>query len=223
MGASARGFVAVPVLLTLAWAVLAANRLGASDSAVYGAGKEMATWTASGTPPGQETVGWIRADLEQAVSRDPENASLHEMLGQLALFTRGDGSTDQSIASFTEALRERPSSPYTWASLVRAFYSRGDTGARFEQAIQRAAETGPWEPMVQRTIADYGLAVWDDVSPSTRQEIERLVANGMARDAAEILQISLRRGRLGVACGHLGQSTRTDPKWTQLCQSTGAT
>jgi predicted Zn-dependent protease len=223
MGASARAFVAVPFLVAVAWATLAASQLGASDSAVYGAGKEISTWSASGAPPGQQTVGWIRAELHEAAARDPKNASVHEMLGYLALFTPGDNSADQAITSLGEALRERPSSPYTWASLVKALYLKGETGSRFDQAIQRAAQTGPWEPMVQRTVADYGLAVWDDVSPSTRKEIERLVANGMARDAAEILQISLRRGRLGVACDHLDQSTRTDPKWTQLCQSTGGT
>lgn len=223
MGAGARAFVAVPVIVVLAWATLDAARLGAADSAVYKAGREISTWAASGAMPGQETLGWVRSDLEEAVARDPKNASLHEMLGQVSLFTRADGSADQAIEGFAKALHARPSSPYSWAGLVEALYQKGDTGARFEQAIQRAARTGPWEPIVQRTIADYGLAVWDDVSPSTRNEIERLVANGMARDAGEILQISLRRGRLGVACSHLGHSTRTDPKWTQLCQSTGAT
>jgi hypothetical protein len=145
------------------------------------------------------------------------------MLGRLALFTRGDEATDRAIASFTLALEQRPSSPFTWASLVEALYRKGDVGARFEQAIKQAAEMGPWEPEVQLTIADYGLAVWNEVSPSTRIQIERLVSNGMVRNAPELMQISLRRGRLGVACGYLGQSARTDPKWTQLCQSTGAT
>jgi predicted Zn-dependent protease len=200
-----------------------ANRLGVTDLAVYEASKEMSTWAASGTSPGRETVGWIRVQLEEANAREPGNPWLHEMMGHLALFMRSDVAGDQAVAAFTEALEQRPTSPYSWASLVEALYRKGDTGDRFEQAIQRASETGPWEPMVQRTIADYGLAVWSDVSPSTRDEIERLVANGMARDATEILQISLRRGRLAVACAHLSRSSPIDSKWTQLCQSTGAT
>jgi predicted Zn-dependent protease len=145
------------------------------------------------------------------------------MRGRLALFARGDGAPSQAVAAFTRALQHRPTWPYSWAGLVDALYRKGDTGQAFEAALQRTSQTGPWEPEVQRTVADYGLAVWNDVSPSTRSEIERMVANGMVRNAAEMLQISLRRGRLGVACAHLGLPSRTDPKWIKLCQSTEAT
>jgi predicted Zn-dependent protease len=161
--------------------------------------------------------------VREELIRDPENPSLHEILGRLALFTRSEDAADEAIASFTRALQYRPGSPYSWANLAEALYRKGDTGLAFEQALRSAGETGPWEPQVQRTVAEYGLAVWNDVSSSTRYEIDRMVANGMARNASEILQISLRRGRLGVACGHLVRSTHTDPKWVQLCQSTEAT
>jgi predicted Zn-dependent protease len=223
MRAAVRIGIALPALLIFGWAALSAARLGSVDSALYVAAREMSTWSASGVQPGQETVGWIRAELDQALERDRANPSLHEMVGRLALFTRRDDAPGQAITAFTEGLQHRPTWPYSWASLADALYRKGDTGPAFEAALQRAAETGPWEPEVQRIVADYGLAVWNDVSSSTRSEIERMVANGMARNAAEILQISLRRGRLGVACAHLGPSSRTDPKLAQLCQSTEAT
>jgi predicted Zn-dependent protease len=219
----ARALIAVPALLALAWLATIAERLGSTDAVVYDAGKEISTWTASGAAPGRETVSWVREDLQLAVTRDPNNPSLHEMLGRLALFTRGDAATDEAIAHLTQAIEQRPSSPYSWGSLVEALYRKGDTGPRFEQALRRAAETGPWEPEVQRTVADYGFAVWNDVSASTRAAIDHMVANGIVRNAPEILQISLRRGRLGVACAHLGLSTRIDPKWTRICHSTEAT
>jgi predicted Zn-dependent protease len=166
----------------------------------------------------------MKGDLDEALSRDRGNPSLQEMLGRLSLAqSRDEAAADEAIARFTNALLQRPSSPFTWASLAEALYRRGDTGPRFQEALKRAAETGPWEPEVQQAVAANGLAVWDDVSPSTRSAIDRLVANGMVRNAAEILQISARRGRLGVACTHLDRSKRTDPKWVQLCQSTGST
>jgi predicted Zn-dependent protease len=221
MRSTARAIVVVPALLAIVWASLWAERWGRTESAVYEAGKEMATWR---TEPGRETLGWIKAGLEQAASRDPKDASLQEMLGRLSLVGAHDETTaDEAIARFTNALRQRPTSPYSWASLAEALYRKGDVGPHFEGVLQRAAETGPWEPEVQQTVADYGLAVWDDVSPSTRSAIERMVANGMARNAAEILQISARRGRLGVACAHLDPSKRIDPKWTRKCPSTEAT
>jgi hypothetical protein len=215
--------VVVPGLAALGWAVLAAVRLGSVGTVVYDAAKEMSSWTASGATPGPESIRWIRSDLHQAVGRDGLNPSLHEMLGRLALFTRGDEATDLAISDLSRALQQRPTSPYSWASLVEALYRKGDTGRRFEQAFQYAAEMGPWEPEVQQTLVDYGLAVWDEVSVSTRSNIDRMVANGMVRYAPEILQISLRRGRLGVACAHLASSKRADPKWTRICHSTEAT
>jgi predicted Zn-dependent protease len=220
MRGAVRLVVATPALLAFAWAALCAQRFGSTESVVYDAGKEMATWRVQ---PGRQTFEWVRADLEQAVTRDPKDASLQEMLGRLALLgSHDDAATDEAIARFTSALQQRPTSPYSWASLVEALYRKGDTGARFQDALLQAAETGPWELEVQRTVADYGLAVWDEVSPSTRSKIERMVANGMVGNAPEILQISERRGRLGVACVHLGPSKRTDPKWTRNCPSTEA-
>jgi predicted Zn-dependent protease len=221
MHRTARIVVAVPTVLALAFVAFWADRLGTTEAAVYRVAKEMVTWR---TQPGRETVNWMKADLDEALSHDRKNPSVQEMLGLLSLAeSRGEAAADEAIRRFTNALQQRPTSPFTWASLAEALYRKGDIGPRFEQAVQQAAAGGPWEPEVQQTVADYGLAVWGDVSPSTRSAIERLVANGMARNAPEILQISARRGRLGVACAHLDRSKRTDPKWAQLCQSTGST
>jgi predicted Zn-dependent protease len=221
MHGTARILVTVPVLVALASAAFLADRLGSTESTVYRVGREMVTWR---TQPGRETLEWMKADLDAAVSHDCRNPSLQEMLGRLSLAgSRDDAAADEAIARFTNALLQRPTSPFTWASLAEALYRRGDTGPRFQEALKQAAETGPWEPEVQQTVAANGLAVWDDVSPSTRSAIDRLVANGMVRNAPEILQISARRGRLGVACAHLDRSKHTDPKWVQLCQSTGST
>lgn len=216
MRTTARLLVAVPTVLGLTCTAIVAERFGSSESAVYDAAKEMATWRAR---PGRETFGWIKADLEQAVAVDPADPSAEEMLGRLSLIGSSEfgGAPDDAIARFTTALQHRPTSPYSWGSLVEALYRKGETGPRFQAALERAVETGPWEPEVQRTVADYGLAVWSEVRPSTRSAIERMVANGMVRNAMEILQISERRGRLAVACAHLGRSMRTNPKWAQNC------
>jgi predicted Zn-dependent protease len=215
MHAAARIVVAVPALVALVWAGLLAARLGSTESAAFSTGRGMASWQAH---PGDESLGRMKADLDQAVSRAPKDPALQEMLGRVALAgPRQDGATDVAIMRFTNAARLRPTSPYSWANLAEALYRKGDTGPLFEQALQRAAETGPWEPEVQRSVANYGLAVWGEVSPQTRAAIDQMVANGMVRNAPEILQISARRGRLGVACAHLARSKPTDPKWTRNC------
>jgi predicted Zn-dependent protease len=212
---NARIIVAVPVLLALAWATFWTVRFGSAGSTAFWAGREMAAWQ---TRPSQEAFIRMKADLDQAISRDPKDPSLQETLGRLFLAGgRDDAAADEAITRFANAARLRPTSAYSWANLAEALYRKGNTGPRFQEALQRATETGPWEPAVQGAVADFGLAVWDEVSSSTRSSIERMVANGMVRNAPEMLQISARRGRLGVACAHLGLSTRADPKWTRIC------
>jgi predicted Zn-dependent protease len=215
MRSTARVLVAVPAVLGLVWAGVLAGRLGSTESAAFWAGREMAIWQ---TRPDEETLARMKVDLAQAVSRDPKNPSLQEALGRLSLAgSRNEAAADDAITRFTRALQLRPTFAYSWANLAEALYLKGDTGPLFEQALQRAAETGPWEPEVQQSVADYGLAVWGEVSPQTRSAVDRMVANGMVRNAPEILQTSGRRGRLGVACAHLDPSKRADPKWTRNC------
>src|SRR5207244_3928701 len=122
------------------------------------------------------------------------------------------------------ALEARPGSGYTWAILAEVKYRMGDTGSQFEKAIVNAVALAPYEPEVQRTVADYGLAVIDEMGAPARAAIERAVTAGMKRGAAETLQIAARRGKLGVACRHLdGVPRPAGSKWMQLCQSMEAT
>ena len=99
-------------------------------------------------------------------------------------------------------------------------YRAGQTGTQFEHALTKAARLGPSEPAVQRIVADYGLAVWDEVGPGTREAVQAVVANGMRRNPKEMLQIAGRRGRLAVACRHIADAPpRGDRGWSKLCGS----
>jgi hypothetical protein len=103
-------------------------------------------------------------------------------------------------------------------------YRGGQTDAEFARALVMAARLGPAEPEIQASIANYGLAVWDEVDAATRAAIDGMVAAGMRRNAPEMLQIAQRRGRLAPACRHFhGSPRQTSTKWTQLCQSMEAT
>ena len=217
--------VAVPVVLALVWLSFNTLRIGTADVIVYDASVEMSTWAASGTQPAEQTWNWVMGDLERAKRWGPGNPYVYELQGLLdARRVDAPEYLAQSVVHFTRALELRPTSPYDWANIAAAEYRIGDTGAVFERAIVRAAQLGPSEPAVQRTVADYGLAVWNDVAPGTRDAIERAVANGMRRNPKEMLQIAERRGRLAVACPLLPAEPRTlDLKWSQLCQGTEST
>jgi hypothetical protein len=123
-----------------------------------------------------------------------------------------------------EAIEQRPGSGYTWANLAAVKYRLGETDEIFQAALVNATKLGPHEAEVQRSVVDYGLAVFDEVKPETRAAIARALADGMKRNAPELLQISARRGRLGAACRHLdGVPRPAAPKWTKLCESMEAT
>jgi len=207
--APGRLLVAVPVVATLAWLAVHAVRVGEAGSIVYDADKEMATWAASGAPPGPQTLSWVEADVERARAATPGDPEAEELLGELAArqIDRA-GSLDEALRHFARAVLLRPTSPYSWAAIADARYRKGDTGSTFETALRRAAELGPAEPEVQRTVVDLGLATWDEVAPATREAVEKTVTGAMKRDAAEVLQIAGRRGRLAVACRHLADAPR---------------
>jgi predicted Zn-dependent protease len=221
---AARLLLVIPALMGLGWMSAQALRVGSADSIVYEAAKEMSTWMASGSSPAEQTMGWVHGDLQRAAARVPSDPSVQELLGllQSRRIDRAEYA-DEAVVHFVKALELRPTSPYTWGNLAEAKYRKGDTAETFEAALRRAAEMGPGEPEVQRTVADFGLAVFKEVTPATRVAIERMVASGMSRNPMEMLQIAQRRGRLDTACRQLANSPRgADSKWSQLCQSTEA-
>jgi hypothetical protein len=216
----ARIAVAIPAILVLAAFASQAMRLGSSGERVYRSAQEMATWRASGHEPEAAGVEWLIADLRAARVEAPGDPNIEELLGTLAL-KRIDrpGFLDEALAHFRRAVDLRPTSPYSWADIVAADYRKGDTAGEIQAAIRNAARMGPAEPEVQRTVIDYGLALWDEEAPRTRQAVETAITGAMKRDPAEALQIAERRGRLAVACRHLADAPRrVDPEWRLLCR-----
>jgi hypothetical protein len=223
MGRSTRFVAVVPIVAGLAWLSAYAVEVGAVGTTVYDASREMTTWTAPA--PSVGTWNSVDEDLVGAQVQAPSNPTVQELLGVLDTrrVERPEYLAEAGV-HFVRALEFRPTSPYTWASLAAVKYRQGDTGRDFESALVRAAGLGPFEPEVQRRVAYFGLAVWNEVAPETRAAIEAMVANGMRRNPMETLQIAERRGRLDVACRHLVGSPRlTDSKWSQICQSVEAT
>lgn len=219
-----RFLLALPAVAALGWLAWTAARIGAAETIVHEATREASTWTASRSQPASETIAWIEGDLRRAVALFANDPAAHELLGTMKV-RRGDPEyIDGSIVHFRRALELRPTSPYTWANIAEAKYRGGDTGEVFTSALGRAAQMGPAEPEVQRTVVNLGLAVWKEVPAKTRSSIERMVAGAMKRNSMETLQIAERRGRLDAVCRHLVDSLRrADSKWSQLCQGTEAT
>jgi hypothetical protein len=212
------------ILGLLGFASYSALRALQADALMKSAKSLMSEVAASKSAIDFSTWKSLGLRLDEAAIISEGDPGINELRGLLFLEAPDGRSKAESEKFFQLAIKSRPTSPYSWAHLAEAFYLQGDTGQRFEFSITQAAALGPSEPEVQSLIADYGLAVFDEVSSATRAVIERQVAAGVRRKPLELLQISERRGRLDIACRHLVKGTRVpDPTWYKLCQSTEAT
>lgn len=221
MRAAARLAISIATLAGTAGLAAGAISSGLAGATVYGVAKEMSTWAASGNEPGGETVAWLIADLERSARLAPADPDIEELLAGLALHRiERAGFLDEALGHYRRAVALRPSSPYPWANVAAVDYRKGDTGREFQAALRHAAMLGPAEREVQGTVTDYGLAIWDEASPATRAAVESAITGAMKRDPGEALRLAQRRGRLGVACGHLGDAALpVDPRWQRLCGS----
>ena len=219
-----RALFAVPAIALMSAASVYAVQRGVADDLAFDSSVEMSTWMASRSQPGEATWNWVREDLERAVLMIGDPVS-RELLGVLlAMRSERPDLTDAAGEHFRAALIARPTSGYTWANLAEVLYQQGQTDGPFEAALRRAAEFGPSEPEVQRTVANLGLAVFEQVTGETRTAIDRMVGVGLRRNPPEMLRISGRRGRLDVACRHAqGIQSGAHQTWLQLCQSREAT
>jgi hypothetical protein len=219
-----RALVAAPAIALMVAAGTYAVQRGVADDLAFDASVEMGTWISSRSQPGEATWNWVRADLERAAAMISDPVS-QELLGVLLLMRHERPDLTSAAGDrFRSALVARPTSGYTWANLAEVLYQQGETGPPFEVALRRAAEFGPSEPEVQRTVANLGLAVFDEVGGETRSAVDRLVGAGLRRNPPEMLQISGRRGRLDVACRHAqGIQSGAHQTWLHLCQSREAT
>ena len=220
--AAARLVTAFAAVAALGWAAAEALRAASVEESLASVSQQVAALPANASLPAPRHAELWR-ELELAESRQPRNPAVHELKGLLSRH-RFDAPEIAALASahFIRAIALRPVSPTTWANLVQAKYEAGDTSGAFGKVLATAALLGPSAPHVQRMVAHYGLAVWDEVSEPVRAAIDASLAAGMRRNPLEMLRIAQRRGRLAIACRHLA-GIPLDPKWAQLCPSREAT
>ena len=218
----------IPAVAAIGWIGAMTVNAGIAGNYAFEVGQQIESAASRPSASMDQALELFHDRMLRAHELTPGDPAVRELLGILdvrrAVVHGSQEYLDEANVHFVEAIAARPTSPYTWTNFATARYAVGDTGPNFEFALQRAAELGPFEPEVQRDVALYGLAVWNEVAPATRRAIDSMVANGMRRDPARMMQIAERRGRLDVACSHLaGAPRQTDSKWVQRCNSMEAT
>ena len=219
MKAARRAIVALPAALGLAAITVYTADAGSANVAARAVSNEISTWSMLAGGPRPDTLASVRNELLTLEGNAPDRAYVDELIGIAAARDRQDPkSLEEAKMRFTMAVRSRPVSPYTWANLVHVSYELGQTGEEFERALRHAASLGPWEPEVQNTVVNYGLAVHEEVSPATQAAIDRTVAAAMKLNPLETLQIAARRGRLDVACRGIVNPASDPSRRYMLCQ-----
>ena len=159
-----------------------------------------------------------------AATSDPasseSNPDVHERRG--IGWARSGELPAEAVSELATAVALRPASPYGWAAYAEARYRSGTVDARLEAALRFAMELGRNEPPVQEAVAFYGLAIWDEAAPATRDAVERAVAAGMRRDPAAMMRIAERRGRLAIACRHVPPASPAAVNHGTLCMGSEA-
>jgi hypothetical protein len=140
----------------------------------------------------------------------PRNPDAFESLGRLydwAAFGKRPGHAvvigfrQESLNYFRGAVRERPVSGYTWANLVQTKVALNSFDAEFAKALEAAAFLAPWEPEVQISLTDAGLAAWNNLDEAQRKLVLAAAARGLRRYSKEILRVAHERGRARLVCG----------------------
>jgi hypothetical protein len=107
----------------------------------------------------------------------------------------------EALIYFRSAARERPVSGYTWANIAQSKLALGAFDDEFTKALELAAFLAPWEPEVQFSITDAGLAAWMSLDETHRRLVLDAAGRGLRRYSKDILRIAHERGRARLICG----------------------
>jgi len=206
---SLRAALALAGAALLVVAMHAAALRGLADLAYFPARHTLNAWSRDGVAP--TPAQWVaaRGALQEARRLEPDNPLFVEETGRL--FEKRVAAADpvqpvvrgylaRALDEFRLAARMRPASPFAWANVALVKFRLGALDAEFVAAVDNAARLGPWEPGVQRTLADLGFAGWNDLPPPARATIAGAIARGLITQPKEIARLAKLEDRAAAFC-----------------------
>ncbi len=140
-------------------------------------------------------------------------AYAHYLLYRYGMITSAEKwmALEQALDDYLEAAKQRPVSAQTWANIAIIKAQLGQYDVQFLAVIENATLLGPWEPFVQRVIADVGLAAWYRL-PSQGREKGRMIVfaaveRGMRWQAKLMNTLIKKHQREYVICAYGRQKT----------------
>lgn len=182
--------------------IFSAARIGAADLFSGYARNKMAIWSTSATHPAVAMQVSVASALGVARMIAPGNPDQYEDMARLALVRSGmpgindvekDARLIQGLLQIRQAITLRPVSSYSWVTLLLLKRERAEYDAEFRHALERAVTLGPWEPDVQRVVAEVGMSAWAVLPRAEQEMVRENMVRGMRRQAATMISIAQAR------------------------------
>jgi len=186
---------------------------GLADLRAFEAQMVFRAWEAARRQPSPDELALAHGLLQEARALDPGQPSSLEDIARLeelrALpLKAGDASARKSLHQALDlqkqAVRLRPGSPYTWTNVAVLKSRLGEIDREFESALRNATLLGPWEPVIQTTLADLSFRHWNSLAPDTQSSLRANMARTVRWQGPSIFNLARRHGRLDVLCATPG-------------------
>ena len=115
---------------------------------------------------------------------------------------------ESAAVHYRKALSVRPLWPYSWVNLLSVKDKLGQVDSEFNKALQRAVETGPWEPRVQLEVITSGVRHWDRLGGVGKNLVREKVKDAMKVQPRETFAIMKTFGRPDLVCAEAGDFVR---------------
>lgn len=201
--------VALGAAALLVVAMHAAALRGLADVAYFPARGILADWSPQAVAPTTESWVIARGALAQARRLEPDNPLYVEETGRLyekrvavveASQPVARSFLQRALAEFRLAARMRPASPFAWTNVALVKFRLGEIDTEFRAAVANAARLGPWEPGVQRTLADIGFAGWNALPAQVRAVIAATIERGLVTQPKNIERLARTDDRAAGFC-----------------------
>lgn len=193
---------------------------GLADIYASYASRTMKTWYTMGVQPNAEEWDRVHQGFVRALALDPYNPYLVNDVGRThdwRVLREVDANPNvrvirtQALQHYRRSIQLRPAWPHTWASLALIKYRLRELDEEFEQALRNATHLGPWEPVVQRIVAEVGLAAWGELSEEMRRIVAQNIERALVWQTPAVVEAAHRMGRLPLLCATVERSELLQP------------
>ncbi len=110
----------------------------------------------------------------------------------------GKADLERALSYYRQSIALRPAWPYVWTNIMMLKPKQNRLDAEFSLAMQRTAQLGPGEEILQVAIAGGGLSLWERLPADLQSLVEHTVARGLLEDTWAMWSVADEHGLIPV-------------------------